>query len=149
MSISQDLLFSERFSIFLSYGGFQMQNQVSMISDVSRDPGRVIAKAVFNAATGLGLKQRELGDIIGVSETTVSRMKGGGISLSGKPKELSVCLVRVFRSLDAIAGSDPDTMLGWMSNPNTDLNAVPRQLIQSATGLITVMNYLDAARAPI
>jgi DNA-binding XRE family transcriptional regulator len=126
-----------------------MLNHASEVSDVSRDPGQVIAKAVFNAAMNLGIKQRELGDIIGVSETTVSRMKGGGYSLPGKPKELAVCLVRVFRSLDAIAGSDPDTMLGWMNNPNTDLNAVPRELIQTAPGLIDVMNYLDAARAPI
>jgi len=126
-----------------------MLNHVSEVRDVSRDPGQVIAKAVFNAALNLGIKQRELGDIIGVSETTVSRMKGGGYSLPGKPKELAVCLVRVFRSLDAIAGSDPDTILGWMNNPNTDLNAVPRELIQTASGLIDVMNYLDAARAPI
>ena len=126
-----------------------MQNQVSVVGDVSHDPGRVMAKAVFNAATSLGLKQRELADVIGVSEPTVSRMKGGGYSLPGKPRELAICLVRVFRSLDAIAGNDPDTILGWMNNPNTDLNAVPRDLIQSAPGLIDVMNYLDAARAPI
>jgi DNA-binding XRE family transcriptional regulator len=119
------------------------------MDDVSRDPGRVIAKAVFNAAIHLGIKQRELGEIIGVSEATVSRMKGGGYSLPAKPKELAVCLVRVFRSLDAIAGSDPDTMLGWMNNPNTDLNATPRDLIQGASGLIDVMNYLDAVRAPV
>lgn len=126
-----------------------MQPNTSAVSDVSHDSGRVVAKAVFNAATSLGIRQRELGDIIGVSEATVSRMRGGAYSLPGKPRELAVCLVRVFRSLDAIAGSDPDTMLGWMNNPNTDLNAVPRELIRTAPGLIGVMNYLDAARAPI
>jgi DNA-binding XRE family transcriptional regulator len=118
-------------------------------SDVSQSPGRVLAKAVFNAAGELGLAQRELARAIGVSEATVSRMKGGGYDLQGKPMELAACVVRVFRSLDAIAGGDPDTMRGWMRNPNRDLHGVPAELMAQATGLVTVMNYLDAARAPL
>ena len=117
--------------------------------DVSHSAGRVLAKAAVNAAVELGLSQRELAAAIGVSEATVSRMRGGGYELQGKPFELSACVVRVFRSLDAIAGSDPDTVRGWMENANSDLNGVPREMIAQATGLITVMNYLDAARAPI
>jgi DNA-binding XRE family transcriptional regulator len=116
--------------------------------DVSHDPGRVIAKAAFNAARELGLTQRALAGVIGVSEASVSRMRGGGFALEGKPFELAACLVRVFRSLDAIAGGDAQTMRIWMSNPNGDLSGTPTDLIASATGLVTVMNYLDAARAP-
>lgn len=118
------------------------------LQDVSPEPGRVVSKAAFNAAQELGLSQRELAQIIGVSEATVSRMKGGGFVLQGKPFELATCVIRIFRSLDAIAGADPDTMQGWISNGNTDLNGVPRDMMAQATGLITVMNYLDAARAP-
>lgn len=117
--------------------------------DVSHSAGRVLAKAAFNAAVELGLSQRELAAAIGVSEATVSRMREGGYELQGKPFELSACVVRVFRSLDAISGSDPDTVRGWMKNANSDLNGVPCEMIAQATGLITVMNYLDAARAPI
>ncbi len=116
--------------------------------DVSHSAGRVLAKAAFNAAVELGLSQRELADVIGVSEATVSRMREGGYELRGKPFELSACVVRIFRSLDAIAGGDPDTMRGWMANANADLNGVPHEMMVQATGLITVMNYLDAARAP-
>ncbi len=118
------------------------------IDDVSPEPGRVVAKAAFNAAQELGLSQRELAQMIGVSEATVSRMKGGGYVLQGKPFELATCVIRVFRSLDAIAGADPDTMRGWVVNENHVLNGVPRQMMMQATGLIAVMNYLDAARAP-
>ncbi len=118
------------------------------IADVSPEPGRVVAKAAFNAAHELGLSQRALAQAIGVSEATVSRMKGGGFVLQGKPFELATCVIRIFRSLDAIAGADPDTMCGWMSNHNRDLNGIPREMLVQATGLITVMNYLDAARAP-
>lgn len=118
------------------------------IADVSPEPGRVVAKAAFNAAQELGLSQRELAQAIGVSEATVSRMKGGGFMLQGKPFELATCVIRIFRSLDAIAGADPDTMRGWMVNHNRDLNGIPREMVVQATGLIAVMNYLDAARAP-
>ena len=118
------------------------------IDDVSPEPGRVLAKAAFNAAQELGLSQRELAQAIGVSEATVSRMKGGGYVLQGKPFELATCVIRVFRSLDAIVGADAKTMRGWMSNRNLDLNGTPREMILQATGLVTVLNYLDAARAP-
>ncbi|VAW03843.1 hypothetical protein MNBD_ALPHA07-1408 [hydrothermal vent metagenome] len=112
------------------------------------DPGRVVAKACFNAARELGLTQRELAMIIGVSEATVSRMKDGGFELQGKPFELAACVLRIFRALDAIVGSDPDSMQGWMAHENSDLGDVPARMMAQATGLIGVMNYLDAARAP-
>lgn len=118
------------------------------IEDLNPEPGRVVAKAAFNAAQELGLSQRELAQAIGVSDATVSRMKGGGYLLQGKPFELATCVIRIFRSLDAMAGADPDTIRGWMANKNNDLNGVPRDLLAQATGLILVMNYLDAARAP-
>ncbi|WP_299852072.1 antitoxin Xre-like helix-turn-helix domain-containing protein [uncultured Roseovarius sp.] len=118
------------------------------IEDVSPEPGRVVAKAAFNAAQELGLSQRDLAQAIGVSEATVSRMKGGGYALQGKPFELATCVIRIFRSLDAIAGADPDTIRGWMAGENRDLNGIPRIMMAQATGLVTVMNYLDAARAP-
>jgi hypothetical protein len=75
-------------------------------------------------------------------------MKDGGYVLAGKPFELATCVLRIFRSLDAIVGSDPESMQGWMRHENDDLGGVPAQIMAQATGLIGVMNYLDAARAP-
>ncbi|QEE36906.1 XRE family transcriptional regulator [Octadecabacter sp. SW4] len=125
-----------------------MQLETKSVFDASPERGRVLAKATFNAARELGMTQKELAEVIGVSEATVSRMKDGGFDLSGKPFELAACLVRLFRSLDAIAGGDPDTIRGWMKNPNSDLHGAPRALIMQAAGLVGVMNYLDGARAP-
>ncbi|MFV0490482.1 MAG: antitoxin Xre-like helix-turn-helix domain-containing protein [Pseudorhodobacter sp.] len=116
--------------------------------DQSAEPGRIAAKAAFNAARELGLTQAELARAIGVSNASASRMKAGGFVLAGKPLELALCLIRVFRSLDTIAGGESATIHGWISNPNRDLCARPRDLIGTASGLIDVMNYLDAARAP-
>ena len=118
------------------------------LADTAPEPGRVLAKAAYNAAVELGLTQRELGDVIGLSGASVSRMRHGGFDLTGKPMELAICLVRLFRSLDAISGGDPDTIKGWMRNANSDLHGAPNALIAQAAGLVDVMNYLDAARAP-
>jgi DNA-binding XRE family transcriptional regulator len=126
-----------------------MNDLAQTMPDVSHDPRRVVAKAAVNAARELGLSQRELGGVIGVSEATVSRMRDGGYALPAKPYELAACLIRVFRSLDAIAGGDPATITGWMTSPNNDLSGVPKEMIATAPGLVTVMNYLDAARAPV
>ena len=125
-----------------------MSAQALLKPDLSAEPGRVVAKAAFNAARELGLTQRELAQTLGVSEATVSRMKDGGHALEGKPLELALCLIRVFRSLDAIAGGDAATVKGWMTAENRDLGGVPRAQVITATGLIETLNYLDAARAP-
>ncbi len=112
-------------------------------------PGQIAAKAVFNAARELGLTQRDLARSIGLSEPSISRMKGGGYTLEGKPLELALCIIRIFRALDAIAGGEAAVVRGWIANENSDLGAVPKDLIATATGLVDVMNYLDAARAPV
>jgi DNA-binding XRE family transcriptional regulator len=115
----------------------------------STEAGLLLAKAAIRSAQALGLSQADLAAVIGLSPASISRLKDGTLALSGKPFELAACFVRVFRSLDAIAGGDRDTMRGWVGNPNRDLNAVPAVLMRDVAGLVSVMSYLDAARAPI
>lgn len=109
----------------------------------------VLSKAVFRASQALGLTGADLATVIGVSPSSVSRLSDGGYVLSGKPFELAACLVRVFRSLDAITHGDAATMEAWMANYNVALSAVPREEVKTAQGLVRVLNYLDAARAPL
>jgi len=116
--------------------------------DMSHAPGRVVAKALFNAGRELGLSQRELAGIVGVSEASVSRMRDGGFELAGKPLDLALYVIRIFRSLDAIAGGEAPVSRGWIAGANTDLGGVPKALMATPAGLVEVMNYLDAARAP-
>ncbi len=113
--------------------------------------GPIVTKAVLNSAEHLGLSARALGRVIGVSEPTVSRMKSGSHTLEegSKPYELAVLLVRVFRSLDAIAGGDPATVRGWMTSANSALGDAPINKITSVSGLVDVIGYLDARRARV
>ena len=66
-----------------------------------------------------------------------------------KSFELAALFVRLFRSLDAIAGGDERTARAWMKAENLALGHPPIERIQTVTGLVDVVDYLDARRAPL
>jgi hypothetical protein len=109
----------------------------------------VVTKATLRAATTLGISNKVLGRIIGLSEASVSRMGSGGYTLSpiDKPFELSVLFVRLFRGLDAIAHGDAAVARKWLESENAALGGRPILLIQSVPGLLNAVSYLDARRA--
>jgi uncharacterized protein (DUF2384 family) len=114
--------------------------------------GAVLTKATIRAADKLDVSQKALSSIIGVSEAVVSRMRKGSFELArdnGKPFELAVLFIRLYRSLDAIVGGDETVARAWLKNPNTALRSRPIDLIQKVQGLLDVIHYLDARRAPI
>jgi plasmid maintenance system antidote protein VapI len=115
------------------------------------DRGAVLTRAALNAAERLGLSGRELAQALGVSEPTISRMRNGAYILEErtKPFELAALLVRLFRSLDAITGGDETVARAWMRAENTALEARPVDRIPTITGLIDVVQYLDARRATL
>ena len=117
----------------------------------SIDSAAVLSKAVLRAADMLGLRGKELAEILGVSKASVSRMGCGDhvISQDSKEWELALLLVRLFRGIDAIAAGDDQTRIGWMRNRNIDLDGIPRQLIKTIPGLVQTVDYVDAFRARI
>jgi transcriptional regulator with XRE-family HTH domain len=120
---------------------------------IARNPeaGAVLTKAVVRAADRLGLSGRQLAEIVGVSEATVSRWKRGESLLEqgSKPFELAALLVRTFRSLDAITGGDEAVARRWLIAPNSALAARPVERMAQVQGLVDVTTYLDARRAPL
>jgi transcriptional regulator with XRE-family HTH domain len=110
--------------------------------------GVVLTKATIQAAERLGISQRALGDVLGLSESVISRMKKGEYVLErGKPFELAALFVRLYRSLDAVVSGDENTAREWMKNENLALKARPVDLIQKVQGLLHVIQYLDTRRA--
>lgn len=120
---------------------------------IARSPeaGAVLTKAALRAADRLGLSGRQLAEIVGVSEATVSRWRRGESLLEpgSKPFELAALLVRCFRSLDAITGGDEAVARKWLAAPNTALAARPVERMMQVQGLVDVATYLDARRAPL
>lgn len=111
--------------------------------------GAVVTKASLRAAAHLGLSNRSLARVLGVSEATVSRMGSGTYVLKTEDKafELALMFLRLFRALDALAGGDAQTSRAWLRNENLALGGVPIVLIESLSGIINVVGYLDAQRA--
>ena len=111
----------------------------------------VVSKAVARATDLLGLSNAALARTIGVSEATASRLRAGRYTLDPgtKPYELALLLIRLFRSLDAVAGGEEAALRSWMAAANHALGGVPRELVQSVTGLVAAVDYVDAARARV
>jgi len=111
----------------------------------------VLSKAVARAAELWKLTNEALGDIIGVSASTASRLRAGTWKLeqSTKQFELAQFFVRLFRSLDSLIGSDDDAAASWLDRTNIDLDGRPIELIRSIKGLTEVANYVDDFRARV
>ena len=109
----------------------------------------VLTSATVRAAERLQIKNAALARILGVSDSTVSRMRNKALFLErgDKPFELAILFVRLYRSLDSIMAGDDAVTANWLRNKNTVLNGVPLELIQSVSGLVHVIAYLDARRA--
>ena len=113
--------------------------------------GAVVTKAALRAAGLLGLSNKVLARIVGLSEASVSRMGAGTYTLAPgeKPFELAVLFVRFYRALDAIVHGDDGVARAWLSNPNAALGGTPITVIQSLSGLVHAVAYLDSRRALI
>jgi hypothetical protein len=111
----------------------------------------VLSKAVARAAELWKLTNETLGEIIGVSASTASRLRAGAWRLEPRTKqfELAQFFVRLFRSVDSLMGSDDDAAASWLKTANTDLDGTPIELIRSIKGLTEVANYVDDFRARV
>ena len=108
----------------------------------------VLSKAVVRAARLLGLTQREVAEVLGVSVATASRLFADRYRLSSertKEWELARLFVRFFRALDALWGHE-EAARRWLASENLALAARPVDLIGSVEGIVRVVNYLDNAR---
>lgn len=103
----------------------------------------VLAKAVLKAGKSLGLSEKVVAEIIGKDLTTISH----GIDPKSKAGELSLLLVRCYRSLYALMGGDVENMQHFMRTPNKATNNIPpNEQIKTTTGLVELNAYLGAIR---
>jgi transcriptional regulator with XRE-family HTH domain len=79
------------------------------------EPRRVLTGAVLRASVLLDITQSGLAHILGLSPSTVSRMANGAYTLDMEKKEweLGALFVRLFRSLDAVIGSNDAAARSW------------------------------------
>ena len=121
----------------------QLQRQ-----DEARADAAILSLALVRIARFWQLSNAELGRILGLSPASVSRLKGGNYQVEPgtKPFELGQLLVRLFRGLDALVGSDDRAAAYWLRGDNDDLGARPLDLIGSVRGLVETADYVDGYR---
>jgi len=112
---------------------------------------QTLTEAVLQAAALLGISQAELASILGISAASVSRMANQRNLLDHESKEwqLAALMVRLFRSLDSITGGNDEISRKWLRSHNVGLAAVPGDILKDVSGIVSVVQYLDAARAAV
>lgn len=125
-----------------------MNNLSLMQSD---DRARVLTQAVIITAQKLRVNSVELGEILGFSQPTSSRLLNQKYQLKegSKEWEISAYFIRLYRSLFSIVG-DEETAIKWMTSRNEAFNQeAPINYIKRIDGLIYACEYLDAHRATV
>src|ERR1700676_4408177 len=95
--------------------------------DSRPEPRRVLTGAVLRASALLEITQSSLAQILGLSPSTVSRMANGTYALDEQKKEweLGALFVRLFRSLDALIGSNDTAARAWLEGLNSGFGRPP------------------------
>ncbi len=108
----------------------------------------VLTRAVLRASEILGLAQKDVAGVLGVSPASLSRLYKGSRLIDPKSKEgeIAVLFLRVFRSLDALMGGSQEKSRRWLHAENDHLGGAPVRLIETVPGLVHVLEYLDAMR---
>jgi hypothetical protein len=109
-------------------------------------PEAVLTKAVVSVATQLGLKNRELAAMLGMSEANASRLRSGRYELvrsKQKEWEFAVELVKLHRALLRMFSTPDHNLHVWLTCDNTELDGRPLDIMQTARGMIRVTDYLE------
>lgn len=126
-------------------------NRSDMKPDQRPDSSGVLTSGVVRIADFWNLSNAKLGAILGVSPATASRFRSGQSRLdpASKSFEAGQFLLRLFRSLDALLGSDDAAARSWLATDNLDLGGKPIERIDTMRGLIEVCDYVDFYRARV
>lgn len=123
-----------------------MKNHSAISAKLTEE--KVLSKALIKVAMQLGLKQKELSEIVGASKSEISRLFHGSsyLSPSSKEGECALILIRIYRNLDALLGEDERQSQEWFMHYNQHLKAKPIEIAKTISGLVEIVSYLDAVR---
>lgn len=112
---------------------------------------RILSRAVAEVARHLDIGSSDLGTILGISQSSASRLMNGIYTLHEQQKEweLAALLVRLYRGLYSIVGNDDQLAKDWLKSRNRAFgDQIPFAVIRQASGLVHACDYIDAHRAP-
>lgn len=112
---------------------------------------QVLTKAILNLANFYNFTGKDLSDIIGISESTTTRLNQGKkfISPDTKEGEMALLLLRVYRGLNSLIGNNHEKAKIWLNSFNNYFKKKPIEQLKTVSGLVDVVNYLDAMRGKL
>lgn len=122
----------------------------NLSAEQDRKP-EVLTKAILNMANVYELKGKDLTEIIGLSEASITRLRQHKMQLNPNSKEgeIALLLLRLYRSLNALLGNQHEKAKQWLYSDNHYFGEPPMMHIKTIKGLVHVVNYLDAMRGKI
>lgn len=111
----------------------------------------VLTKAICNLAKFYALTGRDLKQLIGISESSFTRLNQGikFISPLSKEGEMALLLLRIYRSLNSMLGNNHEKAKAWLNSHNQYFQKKPIEEMKTVSGLVAVVNYLDAMRGKL
>jgi IS30 family transposase len=109
-----------------------------------------LTREFFEVTNFLGLSNREIGEILGVSEATISRAKKRERYFAQNRHQQwrsAELMIRAARELQRIY-DHPRKEKHWFTTYNSDLCAMPITLLHSMEGLIEVVRHLESRQLP-
>ncbi|MFX4953166.1 MbcA/ParS/Xre antitoxin family protein [Acinetobacter baumannii] len=83
----------------------------------------------------------------GVHRSSISSLKAKPVlDPASKQGKLALLLIDIYRAVYALSGGDPKWINYFMNSFNEATKGVPIEQIQSISGLVMVLHFLDAIR---
>lgn len=124
---------------------------MATLAPTELDRAVVLSSAVSKISDIWELSNARLAAVLGLSPATASRLRKGQTTLdpASKSYEAGQFLLRLFRSLDALLGSDDAAARRWLAADNVDLGDKPLDHIVTMRGLIETCDYVDFYRGRV
>lgn len=112
----------------------------------------ILKEALFRAADLWLIKNELLAKIIGVDNSTISRLRNDSkktLRKDSKEEELVITFLRIFTLLDSILGHHIENEIMWLNSYNRVFDSKPIEFMKTILGITSVYKYLLAMRGKI
>ncbi len=109
----------------------------------------IIAYGLKEASKIMGISQVQLAAILQVDKSSLSRAFKNGIEPGSLKAQVSILIIRMYRSLFAISGDNSKFMKHFLNTQNRAFSSKPIDMIKNIEGLVQVNQYLDAMRGKV
>lgn len=93
----------------------------------------------------MGLTDGQAAQALGLTERQINLLHSGRRYLRAESKagEIALMIVRIYRAVDALVGSDEATRRRWMANHHQELQCSPQQTITTVVALVNTLDCLE------